>query len=74
MAKIFEFKICLNSKKFDLKNYFEKGKRKREKGKLAAREKGGEKVSSQEKRRTATMIQHGQPRAAVVTAAVGLAW
>ena len=54
----------------------ENGKEKREKseeGRPSARDKGGERESSQEKRRTATISHHVQPRAVVVTAGVDFA-
>ena len=50
----------------------EEKKRKREKGRPVAREKGGVRESSQEKRSTAIVSQHGKPRAAIITAAVCL--
>ena len=58
-------------KKMRKKGKKEEKKRKREKGRPAAREKGGERESSQEKRSTAIVSHHGQPRSTIAIAVVG---
>ena len=64
--------IAREIKEMRKKGKKEEKKRKREKGRPTAREKGGEREISQEKRTTAIVTHHGKPRAAIITAAVCL--